>query len=825
MESMIGRSPIAWDRNQRARAIKLSPFLFLVALFHRRTSNFPVAILRRNKIPCLTGARLPVVIYALRRGPQKGWGHGVDRERGRTMSKVFPLRVRASPGSNCFLIVLVGSLLGGWCAPARAQAIINQGQLIVGGRIDVLGGTVAGGDGFSVRKVAKDVAEAMEEFERYSGKGEWEKAFSVLPPVADSGATGLVSAGNGVFVPIRSRYRQLLVGLNPTGREAYRVFHDSAARQGLAGIADTERTQGSSLNEVTRLQELYDAYFITTIGDQIGDRLGDARFESGDFGGAADCWGAVLRDFPDSTLSPLRLNMKRAIALARAKRWEEFRAASAYIREKFPTEPVRLGGRDVPAATVLNELSATMPRVGTAPVVVSKPSPIRFPGSDEPLWQCIFADDTYLTEVDRMFRNSGMAGATLNPTMVSPRAIADDKRIYINWYGILMIIDQETGKLIWRSGPFNNLSSSLQQVVQLGFDSGTDQAIVPIPGTDKILLMSPSLTSRQVVQAGTGMIIRAGSQQIACYSTTEPKRLWASEQSGLATWMLLGMPVLEGEILYATGRSLTSTGTANAGMELSLLAIDPGSGRVLWTLPMGSMSVMSTVRNSATMPKPVLQVVRGILYVQTGNSAVVAVNLGARRVEWAYCWGKAAPEQTPGTVAPAPQRLVRPGAIEVMGSAVYQQIDPLQCPTSMAISEAGLFIKDRNSPTVHAIDLSGPSLKWSRPAELSSFIVGADANSVYLLGRQLDCIDAASKDLRWSSKTPGISGAVEPRMMGSHLYVYGARGLYDVDLATGDPKIFYGYDRDSYGGSILRVGNRLICVSNRSVTAYSLPPE
>jgi len=48
------------------------------------------------------------------------------------------------------------------------------------------------------------------------------------------------------------------------------------------------------------------------------------------------------------------------------------------------------------------------------------------------------------------------------------------------------------------------------------------------------------------------------------------------------------------------------------------------------------------------------------------------------------------------------------------------------------------------------------------------------------------------------------------------------RGVFQIDPAKRDISIFRGYDHDAFGGVVLRVGDKLITVSNQAVTAYPL---
>ena len=52
--------------------------------------------------------------------------------------------------------------------------------------------------------------------------------------------------------------------------------------------------------------------------------------------------------------------------------------------------------------------------------------------------------------------------------------------------------------------------------------------------------------------------------------------------------------------------------------------------------------------------------------------------------------------------------------------------------------------------------------------------------------------------------------------------VFTGRGIYQINPAKQSIEIFRGADLESIGGSLLRTGDKLIAVSNLSVTAYDV---
>jgi hypothetical protein len=128
-----------------------------------------------------------------------------------------------------------------------------------------------------------------------------------------------------------------------------------------------------------------------------------------------------------------------------------------------------------------------------------------------------------------------------------------------------------------------------------------------------------------------------------------------------------------------------------------------------------------------------------------------------------------------------------------------------------------------------AIDLagpSGPSLRWRRPLSARETIGRIKSDFVFLAGDDVGALDLRDRALKWSAQLPADTEKLRPVITDDSLYVFAARGVYQVSLANGDTaRIFRGYDRDSVGGTILDapLPDRFVTVSNLAVTAYPIP--
>ena len=153
-----------------------------------------------------------------------------------------------------------------------------------------------------------EVKEAIDDFDRFSRRGAWERALKALYTIS----RGPGSAVRRRRERLHHSGRRASAGccsaaLPAAGQAAYRLFYDSEAKK----LFD----EAAGPNELKTLERLYSAYFSTSIGDNAADRLGDLYFELGRFDRAADCWLDVLRERTDTDLSPALLSVKAALAL------------------------------------------------------------------------------------------------------------------------------------------------------------------------------------------------------------------------------------------------------------------------------------------------------------------------------------------------------------------------------------------------------------------------------------------------------------------------------------------------------------------------------
>jgi outer membrane protein assembly factor BamB len=655
--------------------------------------------------------------------------------------------------------------------------------------------------GFSVRRENQQVTEALEDFERFRSKEMWDKAFAALNKVFDADPSGLSLKSDGFYVTTAARIRDELLTLPASGREAFRLFYDPKAAQLLREATGSGDSPGSAsppaahADDIESLGKIVNRYFVTSVGDRAADRLGDALFEAGDFAAAERSWRLILDNYPGTTLSPPLLETKRGIALARLGAADGVAQVRGILHDRFSGQTVRLGGRDVIATEYLDALTkdlngapASQPGAlvsSTTGGGVSALAGLQLPASDAPAWQIPLMDDAGRQQINDAFSRFGWQMLATQLTSAVPPIATDGKHVYVNWFGACFAADLHTGKMLWRTQTFAGVAEKLSKAAMRGEGANAEQGAVLLVGHRVLFTGRPS--------SGQDNLTR-----LTCLESETGKVAWTSARTGpLSKWSVIGQLMVEGDSLYVCAHPAQS-------QDVTLLNIGLENGDLRWELLLGTPALGSDFRGMAIGASPVMLRHDALVYILTNNGVVLAINPAAHRVEWAFSY----PTQVQGQQqffvnnqeSPTP---TPPGAMCVLGST--------------------LFFKETGGDEMYAIDLSGPTLKWKRPIEPSVTLVAADERNLYLVGAEADCIDGDSHALRWSDKLSVGTRDVLPLFTGSHLYVFGERGIHDIQTADGTAgPIFRGYDRDGAGGALWQTGDRLITVSSSAITAYPL---
>ncbi len=636
---------------------------------------------------------------------------------------------------------------------------------------------------------SSEAKEAFDDFERFGRRGAWERATKALYAIPEAQASRFVDGQDGFIIPVARKRHAALAGLSPEGRAAYRLFYDADAKKLL------DRAEGPA--EQATLENLYSAYFLTSIGDNAADRLGDLYFEQGRFDRAADCWLAVLRESPDSDLSPALMTVKAALALARAGRVAEVDAIRGDLSDRFADEVVTVGGKK---AKAVEHLRGIVGDPGTARVparseAAAEGPPPALADTVAAAWQLRFGASVTAgmtpPEAAQWEANS-LSGAV-------PPVVIEGSTLYANYLGHVFALDLATGKMLWRSAPFHNLEVAAMQ----------DQARMIDPGRFAILA-APGLV------CSLGRDLKALNNQVTspliCRRAETGEVVWQTpDLPDFAGLDLVGLPILARGTLFLAGKTPMNQGQNNPSRQL-VLAIRPHDGKLLWKTEVGTFRETQRyfyygMRD--TTPQPRLAYRAGSVYLDTHVGVLARLDAESGSLDWGYGY---------------PTEPIQ-GQSRFFFFGSSQEQSP--SPSGSAPMPAGdvLLVKGARADRICAVDPDRLKVTWDRPIGKTARLIGFDDGALYLGGPELGALDRKTRSLRWSTPMPGGSDDGRLLVRPDGLWQLTPRGIFEVDPGSGRVRrIFRGEDVGASGGDLVLTDRWLLAISNRSISAYPRGP-
>ena len=643
---------------------------------------------------------------------------------------------------------------------------------------------------------SSEAKEAFEDFERFKRRGAWERATKALYAIPEAQATRFVDGVDGFIIPVARKRRAVLAGLSPEGLAAYRLFHDADAKK----LFD----QAEGPTEQATLEKLFSAYFLTSIGDNAADRLGDLYFEQGQFDRAADCWLAVFRERSDSELSPALIAVKAALALEKAGRRTECTAIRDELADRYANEVVTLGNKKAKAVDHLKNILGKLesPTKGSSPPgSTGDGQPPTFADAVPASWQLRFGESV----------TAGMTPAETTQweanslSFAVPRVAVEGSTLFANYLGHVFALDLKSGKMLWRSGSFHNLEVNAQSDQNRMIDPAR-YAVLAAPGyvwslgrdlKDMNMMAGPLLICRR---AETGDVIWQ-SNDIADYAGIE----------------LAGLPILARDLLLIAGKSSANNngmmvmgggGVQDNTPRQFVLAIRPHDGKLVWKTEVGTFRQVQQFYYyymKDTTPQPRLFYRAGSVYLDTHLGILARLDAESGALDWGYGY------QTE--------------PIQVQSPFFFWGMNRNQAPTPMSMPPVAtgdlLLGKGAKADRIYAIDPDRMKIAWDRPIAKSSRLLGADDESLYLGGPDLGALDRATRNLRWSTPMPGGSEEGQVLVRPDGLWQLTPRGIFEVDPKSGRVRrIFRGEDTGASGGDLFLTDRWLLAVSNRTISAY-----
>lgn len=630
-----------------------------------------------------------------------------------------------------------------------------------------------------------DIGEAMEDFRRFAGRKQWEKAFKHLEKVFASTSEGLVLTADGIMLPSRMIAREALLELPVPGQDAYRLFFDAEAKKLL------DAAQGKE--ELTKLSQVFSRFLITSVGDSAADRLGDLHFESGNLEQAVHAWRSVIEQRPDTQLSKPRLKMKIAVALARLNRMGEFEDLLKEFEEQHPNEKMTLGGKEVVA---LEQLKAIAARTKSQPPQIvsastsSTLSDIPLPINVEPLWQFRFfptVDPKSGQPQGLPIVNRWWGGPQTSSDWVPP-VVIDGTRLYTNFVGYDLGINLEDGKLLWRSGRFFDAIQKSQQ----GMVSPLEQHGMTM-GAGRIWSVERDQSNQNQnqnrnEQAAFGLVSRdpeTGKQMFSSFQSTE-----------LKPYSVRGTPLIDGDRIFLTANK------TNQNRDLELLALNAKDGKLQFATKIGSYTTESNPYMTERTFQPSLVRHGGHLFVDTHSGSLVQFDSASGQVEWGLNYVSEVNQQN-----------------RWWG---YQSNEPITMGPPQIV-DGILYIKGMKSQKLYAVDPQRPKVVWHRPISKVANLIGVDRDHFYLGGDDVSAYDLKSRKIAWSVKVHLGTTWARSVLTENRIFHFSSRGIFEIDKANGKVvRVFRGTDLESLGGTLVVTPKALLTVSNLAITAYPL---
>jgi outer membrane protein assembly factor BamB/TolA-binding protein len=633
-----------------------------------------------------------------------------------------------------------------------------------------------------------EVKEAFDDFERFQRRGAWERAFKALYTIPEAQALRFVDGEDGYIVTAAWKRRRVLAALLPAGRAAYRLFYDAEAKKLV------DEAEGTA--ELRNLERVYSAYFTSSIGDNAADRLGDLYFERGRFDRAADCWLSVVRDRPDTDLSPGLLTLKAALALERAGRRAELEEARAELEKRYGDERVTLGGESAPAAELLRRWVRDDRTAAGEPV----PGPgggqgkLDLSGPVEPLWQVRFADsvEAGMDPAEQTKWESHPLSAAV------PAATVDGTTLFVNDLGFVFAVDAKSGKMLWRTEALHHLRLLTIQDQTRMIDP-TRFAIVA--AGDHVFTLGRSLKEQNQFVPHTLTCRRAEGGEV----------VWQSpDLADYAKLDLNGPPIIADGKLFVAAKSLPDQQQQRTPQQF-LLAIRPHDGKVLWKTEVGTFRQGQRFffyNRVEQDPQPQLVHRGGAIYVDTHVGILARLDADSGELDWGYGY--------------------RTEPYQSANRFFFYFDEPQESKAATATpfwAGESFLVKGVQSSRVCAVEPDRMKRSWERPMAKATRLLGVGRHAVFLGGDEVSALDLKTRALLWATRVPG--GSLQGRVLvqPEGLWQLTSRGIYEIDPETGTVRrIFRGADLGSVGGDLLLTGDLLLAVSNRTITAYPRQP-
>jgi outer membrane protein assembly factor BamB len=378
-----------------------------------------------------------------------------------------------------------------------------------------------------------------------------------------------------------------------------------------------------------------------------------------------------------------------------------------------------------------------------------------------------------------------------------PAAAIDGSTVFVNYLGFIFALDLKSGKLLWRSAAFHHLDTTAAQ--------------------DFARMIDPARFA--IVAAGEYVwaLIRDMKEQnyfapfhLECRRADTGEVVWQSKDlPDYAQYDLTGAPLVAGGKLFIAAKGNANPQQQQGQLQQLVLAIQPHDGKVIWKAEIGAFREGQQrnwyYRAREPSPQPRLVYRAGTLYVDTHAGVMARVDVESGSLDWGFGY--------------------KTDHFRSRELFIFFWPPPPQEPQAAASeplsSGETFFIKGMQSDRLCAVEPNRMKVLWERPVTKSARLLGTIGRSVFLGGAEISALDLDSKQLKWATPVP--SGSMEARVLvrPDGLWQLTPRGIYELDPKSGAVRHrFRGNDLGAVGGDLFLTDDRLLAVSNRTISAY-----
>jgi len=609
---------------------------------------------------------------------------------------------------------------------------------------------------------------------------------------------------------MKTRATELIGSLPAAGREAYLLQFRSRAERALAA--------GIEANDDAQIVAVARRWFHTPAGSRAAITVAATLLEAGQPLAAA----AWLDRLADNRLADLPESVRTAVELMRTATSLATTGVPAGSAQQPPPLPaaVQLGGERLQLGRELDRMllakrlttavqgAANIPPQDARNWQMDRGSPGRNPvcRCDRPLLVpryrvplTLHPEESRLVGIRRqLLRDQGL------PILPAGGPLAVDGLLLSQSRAGLVAVDFKTGKRVWMQGRLAESAlvdtddrqspEELPHPLDLLFTDATAATLASdgqrVFAVESPPDLGPSRAARNRLRRlnRPAPTLSAGNRLVA-YDIASGEQRWQlpgeDEEETTGRWYL-GSPLPIGGELYVLVE-------ARQQIRLDVLAAD--SGETLWSQPLADVDLDYDIENRGDRRQAGLSpaFAGGVLVCPTGAGAVIAVDLAARTLRWAYRFAVPKPADV-RRLANGIRLRMRVLAGGLGGVRIQANADGDQPPTRWldavpTIAGDRVLLTPLGSEDLHCVDLRTGESLWMRSRNEHLFVAGVTDRNVILVGQQqvtAVSLDDAQECWEQPLQFPDQQVCGRPLITGSRLFVpLTTPAVAEIDLATG----------------------------------------